>query len=232
MNDRFKYINTLSKKNLSANSNVINTTTGNRLSGGVPHMVYGKYKGRISGGMKMRVWVASRTDEVLIESMVGTGTDSTYWWSNVGTFPTPWKAGELLEVELEDSTNKMGGSTSIKLTNDGSDCAEVIHVNTPVRILGIDWDGSDIPKEYSLVGNFPNPFNPTTTLMYGVPVDSKVKLEVFNMLGQLVAVLADEVKQTGYYTVTFGSQGLPSGVYFYRMTAGSFMQTKKMQLIK
>lgn len=91
---------------------------------------------------------------------------------------------------------------------------------------------ADLPKEFMLSQNYPNPFNPTTTLEYGVPVDAKVKVEVFNILGQLLAVPVDEVRQAGYYKVTFGTQNLPSGVYFYRMTAGSFVQTKKMQLIK
>jgi hypothetical protein len=80
--------------------------------------------------------------------------------------------------------------------------------------------------------NYPNPFNPSTIVEFGVPVDSKVKVEVFNILGQLIAVLVDEVRNAGYYKVTFGSSNMPSGVYFYRMTAGSFVQTKKMQLIK
>ena len=90
----------------------------------------------------------------------------------------------------------------------------------------------NIPKEFTLCQNYPNPFNPTTTLQYGVPIDSKVKIEVYNMLGQLIAVPIEEVRKAGYYKVSFGTQSLPSGVYFYRMTAGSFVQTKKMQLIK
>jgi hypothetical protein len=90
----------------------------------------------------------------------------------------------------------------------------------------------NIPKEFMLSQNYPNPFNPSTILEFGVPVDSKVKVEVFNILGQLIAVLVDEVRNAGYYKVTFGSSNMPSGVYFYRMSAGSFVQTKKMQLIK
>ena len=77
----------------------------------------------------------------------------------------------------------------------------------------------NIPKEFMLCHNYPNPFNPTTTLEFGVPVDSKVKVEVYNLLGQLIAVLVNEVRPAGYYKVTFGSQSMPSGVYFYRMTA-------------
>ena len=90
----------------------------------------------------------------------------------------------------------------------------------------------DIPKDFMLCQNYPNPFNPTTILEFGVPVDSKVKVEVYNLLGQLIAVLVNEVRPAGYYKVTFGSQSMPSGVYFYRMTAGSFVQTKKMLLLK
>ena len=63
-------------------------------------------------------------------------------------------------------------------------------------------------------------------------MDSKVKIEIYNMLGQLINVVVDEVRQAGYYKVTFGSQSMPSGVYFCLMTAGSFVHTKKMLLIK
>ncbi len=229
-NGRAKSLIASSNKKSSSNSNI-------KLSGGVPHMVYGKYKGRISGGMKMRVWVASRLDEVLTESIVGTGCDSTYWWVNVGTFPTPWKAGQMLEVELEDSTNQLGGTTSIKLTNDGADCADLINVDKPIRTLRIEQDESEIPRDYSLVGNFPNPFNPTTTIVYHLPECTDVTIEVFDMIGRSVKVLYSGTQKPGEYLLNWdgtnnnGSK-VSSGVYFYKMKTNAYTSTKKMILLK
>jgi hypothetical protein len=89
-----------------------------------------------------------------------------------------------------------------------------------------------VPTEYSLDNNYPNPFNPTTTIGYALPNPTHVTLLVFNMLGQEVATLVDEVEEAGYKTVSFDASNLPSGVYTYRITAGTFSDVKKMLLIK
>ncbi|MGB2868706.1 MAG: LamG-like jellyroll fold domain-containing protein [Bacteroidota bacterium] len=90
----------------------------------------------------------------------------------------------------------------------------------------------DIPSEFSLMQNYPNPFNPSTTIKYGLPKDSRVLLEIFNVLGQRVAVLADELQTAGFHEVQFQSGQLPSGIYFSRLIADSFVSTKKMELLK
>ncbi|MGA9365814.1 MAG: T9SS type A sorting domain-containing protein [Bacteroidota bacterium] len=89
-----------------------------------------------------------------------------------------------------------------------------------------------IPKEFSLSQNYPNPFNPSTTIQYDVPTSSHVLLKVYNLLGQAVATLIDEVKQPGRYAATWESRNLPTGVYFYRMQAADFVQTKKLILFR
>ncbi len=89
-----------------------------------------------------------------------------------------------------------------------------------------------LPTEFVLLQNYPNPFNPTTTIRYNIPVSEHVSLKVFDMLGKEIAVLVDEQKQPGYYEVKFNGSKLASGVYFYRLTAGSFSQTKKLLLMK
>ncbi|MCJ7554924.1 MAG: T9SS type A sorting domain-containing protein, partial [Ignavibacteriaceae bacterium] len=87
-------------------------------------------------------------------------------------------------------------------------------------------------KHFYLMQNYPNPFNPTTIIKYDLPEDSKVKLIVYDILGNEVAVLVEEEKPAGSYEITFNGEGLPSSVYFYSMQAGDFHQVKKMILLK
>jgi hypothetical protein len=88
------------------------------------------------------------------------------------------------------------------------------------------------PAEYILSQNYPNPFNPNTTIKYGIKEKSNVKITIFNALGQEVALALNEEMQPGYHQVDFNAANLPSGVYFYRIQAGSFVETKKMILLK
>jgi hypothetical protein len=85
---------------------------------------------------------------------------------------------------------------------------------------------------YALEQNFPNPFNPNTTIQYALPVPSRVHLAVFNALGQETAVLVDEEKPAGTYTVQFNGSRFASGLYFYRLQAGSFVRMKSFVLLK
>ncbi|PTM09772.1 MAG: hypothetical protein DA443_07890 [Bacteroidetes bacterium] len=94
------------------------------------------------------------------------------------------------------------------------------------------YDASAIPDVFSLDQNYPNPFNPSTTIRFGVPEVSDVKLEVFNMLGQKVATLVNESKDAGFYNVAFDASSLSSGMYIYRLQSGSFVETRKLMLIK
>ena len=88
------------------------------------------------------------------------------------------------------------------------------------------------PGTFVLSQNYPNPFNPTTSISYQVPVNTEVRLEVYNMLGQSVALLVNESQMAGQYTVDFDASALSSGVYIYRLYSSGFNQTKKMLLIK
>ena len=90
----------------------------------------------------------------------------------------------------------------------------------------------DAPTTFRLDQNYPNPFNPTTVVRYQLPVAGEVKLVAYDLLGREVAVLVDEKKAPGSFEVKFDAAGLPSGVYFYRMTAGSSVLTRKMIVIK
>jgi hypothetical protein len=89
-----------------------------------------------------------------------------------------------------------------------------------------------IPKEFALGQNYPNPFNPSTTIRYELPTRSHVVLKVYNLLGQEVATLVDEKIEAGRYKVVWDAIAHPSGVYYYRLQAGSFTETKKLVLLK
>ncbi|MCS7210643.1 MAG: T9SS type A sorting domain-containing protein, partial [Chloroherpetonaceae bacterium] len=89
-----------------------------------------------------------------------------------------------------------------------------------------------LPREYSLSQNYPNPFNPTTTIEFSLRQDGRTVLEVFNVLGQRVAVLVDGELKAGTYRYVFNASGLSSGMYFYRLRSSTFVATKKMLLLR
>jgi hypothetical protein len=90
----------------------------------------------------------------------------------------------------------------------------------------------DMPGEFALLQNYPNPFNPSTTIKYELPTPSEVRMSVYDILGREVSVLVNERQQAGYHEVKFDGNGLSSGVYFYRIEAGSFIQTRKLMLLR
>jgi hypothetical protein len=119
------------------------------------------------------------------------------------------------------------------------------------RLKQIDFDGAfeysneveviiNAPEKFELSQNYPNPFNPSTKISYSIPnvIASETKqsalttLKVYDVLGNEVAILVNEVQSSGNYEVTFNASLLSSGVYFYKLQAGSFVETKKMILMK
>jgi len=111
------------------------------------------------------------------------------------------------------------------------------------RLKQIDFDGSyeysnvievtvGVPIVFTLNQNFPNPFNPSTTIKYSIPEKSNVTLKIYDVLGNEIGTLIKEEKPAGTYEITWSEDQLPSGIYFYRLQAGSFRETKKMILMK
>lgn len=99
-------------------------------------------------------------------------------------------------------------------------------------VTGIEHEQETIPSNYHLSQNFPNPFNPETTIRYGVPKSSRVSLTVMDVLGRQVATLVNEVKPAGNYQIDWNSSARSSGIYFYRLQAGGFTEIRKMVLMK
>lgn len=112
------------------------------------------------------------------------------------------------------------------------------------RLRQIDFDGTvsysetisvevtSIPSEFNLAQNYPNPFNPTTNITFAIPENGNVKLSVYNMLGEEIAVLLNGYREAGNYEVTFNANELNSGIYLYKIEAGNFVNIKKMILVK
>jgi photosystem II stability/assembly factor-like uncharacterized protein len=92
--------------------------------------------------------------------------------------------------------------------------------------------GEYFPQQFLLYQNYPNPFNPSTIISFHLPVATHVRLQVYNLLGQAVVTLVDEERQPGTYELNLDATELPSGVYFYRIVAGDFSETKKLILMR
>lgn len=115
---------------------------------------------------------------------------------------------------------------------DVNGASAVNSINFKVAVMVSVENEAGIPSEYALKQNFPNPFNPTTNIKYALPKESRVSLRVYNLIGQEVKVLVNQVQPAGNYIVDFNAANLPSGIYIYRLDAGTFNQTRKMTLLK
>jgi hypothetical protein len=109
----------------------------------------------------------------------------------------------------------------------------VIKDASDVRVV----EGGELPERYSMSQNYPNPFNPTTQINFEIPVRSHVTLTVYNLLGQKVTTLVDKEMSAGRYIADWNSASdggtiVASGIYFYKLEAGDFIETKKMMLLK
>lgn len=98
--------------------------------------------------------------------------------------------------------------------------------------LGVEDERPTRPTRFALLQNYPNPFNPETVISYELIKNSAVSLKVFDVLGRNVETLVDESKPIGQHSVRFNASRLTSGVYFYRLQAGDYIETKKMLLMK
>ncbi len=157
------------------------------------------------------------------------------------------------EIERSLNSNKNfktiafieGNGTTTELSNytftDRSDLNEVLTVY--YRLKQIDFDGTfsysntvyaelNFPSGFALEQNFPNPFNPATTITYSITTDVFVSIKIYDFIGREVNTLVNETKPPGRYQVAFDASDLPSGTYFYTLRAGDFSNTRKMMLIK
>jgi photosystem II stability/assembly factor-like uncharacterized protein len=136
--------------------------------------------------------------------------------------------GDIISLATVDFNT--GVAVVRNTTREGGSTTSMFIVST--EPLDVDENGKTSPSQYSLEQNYPNPFNPTTKINYSVPQLGLVTIKVYDLLGKEVATLIDEEKNAGNYQIDFNGYGLPSGIYFYKLTAGNFSETKKLVLMK
>jgi plastocyanin len=100
------------------------------------------------------------------------------------------------------------------------------------NISSVSTNNADQPDRFNLEQNYPNPFNPSTKIRYDLPQNSHVSVTVFNILGVEIATLINGEESAGQHEINFNAENLPSGIYLYRIQAGTYVQTKKMSLMK
>lgn len=152
------------------------------------------------------------------------GYDRGYYEATVlepaqGYWVKSTQSGRLI---LSSSGSAVAGTIVIRPTGE----------TPPAPPSGTDETASVVPTAYSLAQNYPNPFNPSTTLTYALPGDGLVRVQIFNVLGQEVALLENGYKPAGIHTVIWDASAQPGGVYFYTIVAGSFSETRKMLLLR
>ncbi len=121
----------------------------------------------------------------------------------------------------------------IKIVKEGLEKGYVDYLEfRPTALQKRSAQNESLPMEYRLYDNYPNPFNPLTTIAYDLPEARRVKLNIYNIAGQLVTTLVDEQKQAGRHKTVWRAEGVSTGLYFYELKAGDFYDVKKMMLLK
>jgi len=183
----------------------------------------------------------SDTKEIVITNNSNEQLELTSYYSRssifsiVDNFPFPLQPYQNKVLQIQFSPDSIGvflDDIHLRMQKENEMITQVI------KVLGYSDPSVDVetgnihPKKYKLMQNYPNPFNPTTTIKYQIPEMSFVTIKVYDVLGNEIVTLVNEEKSAGSYEIEFDATGLPSGIYFYQLKAGSFIQTKKMILIK
>jgi hypothetical protein len=152
-----------------------------------------------------------------------------------GTYTAPvtrqWQYHQLFPVDTIIGFSVFVGSIDFTIIKTPTMQYQVSFYQSPCGLDAVD-EINAVPNEFVLLTNYPNPFNPKTAISYQLPVASIVNLKVYDLLGHEIATLVNGVAEAGYHTVTFNAADLASGIYFYRIVAGKFVQTRKLVVLK
>lgn len=172
--------------------------------------------------------------DVDVAGTAGIG-DEVAWWSNEGGNPVQWVKHNLASnfydawpISLADIDN----DGDIDIVAGSSTLDEIRWWENLLITTVVGNSKNPVPGQFELFNNYPNPFNPKTTIRYTLPASDIVSIKVFNALGNEIKILLNEEKQAGSYDVEWNADGYSSGIYFYSLAAGNFRETKKMILLK
>ena len=181
--------------------------------------------GAVSGQVVHVVWYDNRDGN--FEMYYKRSTDGGLSWGadirltnapGNSEFPSVSVSGTVVHVVWQDN-------------RDGND--EIYYKRDPTGgVTEIKDIELEVPKEFSLSQNYPNPFNPSTVVQFSLPRSESVTLKVFSILGEEIATLVSNGLSAGTYQVDWNAQGFPSGIHFYRLQAGAFIQTRKLILLR
>ncbi|MDZ7723834.1 MAG: T9SS type A sorting domain-containing protein [candidate division KSB1 bacterium] len=152
--------------------------------------------------------------------------DESYFFQDIATDthdPVATEKFNCVAFAINNST-----TTAMNITDVRVDMGDPIEV--PVSVESDEQ--AELPQEYALNQNYPNPFNPSTTIEFALPKSGKVNLVVYDIMGRTVANLVQDSMEAGHHKITFDASKLTSGVYFYKLSAGDFTETKKFMLLK
>ncbi len=158
-------------------------------------------------------WWAIRSGAIIYRS-----TDHAATWTNAHT-----QTGAVFQDIDFSIVNNCPQGWSV------GDAGAIAKMSSTTGIINYN---NEVPVSYNLSQNFPNPFNPSTNIKFSIPKSGIIMLRVYDMIGKEIATLVNEFKGAGNYIVEFNASNLPSGTYFYRVTSGDFVDTKKMFLVK
>jgi len=177
---------------------------------------------------EVRIWDVYRDSNQRNTTMYDT-LGNAYYLSADSGLAAYWRFDEFEDLGINgDGVDDLRDLTIWNRHGDLNGSATLV----PSVIVGVDDNEIFSPSAYSLSTNYPNPFNPTTIISYQIPEFSFVTLKVYGVLGNEIATLVNEEKPAGRYDVEFDATALTSGIYFYRIQASSFVETKKMVLMK
>ena len=179
---------------------------------------FSPYVASVPGFGQLRLLIDSEDVSGLLDVP---STGGWQFWEPIEIAAVPLEAGvHIMRFEFDSPSDPNGWLLSLNYI----DITESI---------GVDAEGgAGVPERLELRPNYPNPFATATRFAYALPTAEHVTVEVFNYVGQRVAVLTDEVREAGVHAVTFDAAALPSGMYFYRLTTPSFSKTRKMSLVR